>query len=557
MNPYCSNKMWSCSVPIRILLVLALIGSLVAFAILHIAIGISADITLSFYGLFILFYLLIEATFALLNRRRVNIIRSGDLEAKYKEYRPHVINCVIPGYMEEPDYYKACLNSYKSIEEKSDIRIKHVIFVIDGIDSDGLEYMREIFTNVFKEDGQLIILRQTLHDNPVIELDLTLNKKFICIMQPHGGKREALYTGFKLSVEDREITAVVTSDSDSVMDSRAVIELTTMFNDKRVAAATGYVDIFNDETVISYMSRLRYFFSGNLERSYESYKGCVLCMSGPLSIYRADLLKGFLPKWINQHFLGKPCTYGDDRHLTNCILKQGAQTMFTHHATCITETPTTLTRFLRQQLRWNKSSNREMGWTMKFIAQHSIWMTVDVAYQTLYTLFIFGSILYIVYGGMIDNLITYCYGLIIISFLRSLFGVILNRDIKYFLYSYYAVIYLSLMIPLKIFSMVKITDTSWGTRGRVLTSMAVGEWSSVIIWNVIILGGLARKLYNQYNDITYNQIYLLAAIPIFYLVLYLIIKTRAYLNHRRYKKVSPLAQYLAIELTSVREESEA
>lgn len=544
-------KMISCRTFIRLLLVLLLIGTLVTFAVLALTVSITSNTALSLYGVFILSYLVLEGSFAILNRRKVNHIRSGNLKTEFTDKQQHVVNCIIPGYNEDPDYYKACLTSYKQIVETEDIRIKHAIFLIDGLDSDNQNYMKEIFKDVFQEDGQLFVLDKTLRQlrpgeghAPIMDMEapIIMNKKYVCIMQPHAGKRDALYTGFILSINDTEVTAVVTSDSDSVMDKDSVIELTKMLLDKRVGSATGYVDIFNDETIVSYMSRLRYFFASHLERAYESFTGNVLCMSGPLSIYRITVLSQFLESWIDQKFLNKPCTYGDDRHLTNKILENGHATLFTQHAKCITETPTTWTRFLKQQLRWNKSSVREMGWTMKFISNRSIWMTVDVAYQTLYSLFIFGSIIYMVWMGSISNLITYCYGLIIISFIRSLFGVYITGNPKFLLYSLYSIIYLGFMIPLRIFSLCRLTDTTWGTTGRKLINAGLEEWFSVVMWWMIVIGGFIRKFYTSYETITHMQMYLLIGVLCYFVFLATCVWLLAKVNLRRQNR--PLDTYL-------------
>lgn len=524
---------------IRIILVSLLVLLLIVFAAISITINLfgnkdsNIDASISLYGLLIVIYLIIETSFAVLNRIKINDIRRGKVSDQKRDDRKQIINCIIPGYREEPQYYHACLSSYLHISESADMQIKHIIFLIDGMDNED-QYMIDIFKEIYQDNGQII----ELSSMGAVE-SLVFNKRFICITQPHGGKRDVLYTGFKIAILDPEVTAVVTSDSDSIMETDSVMELTAMLRDRRIHAATGSVRIFNDTTTISYMSALRYFYASNLERAYESYNGCVLCMSGPLSIYRADTVEKFIDKWYHQTFLGKPCTYGDDRHLTNCILEAGGRAVFTPFALCITETPQTLTRFLRQQLRWNKSSIRELSWTLKFISKHSIWMTIDVAYQTLYSLFIFCSIIYLVYAGSPSNMITYCYGLIIIAFLRSLYGVILTMQPKYLLYSYYSIIYLGLMIPLKLYAAINLKDTAWGTLGRKLDTSALGEWLSVSIWNLFLLIGLIIKFTTVKESITNTQLYLLLGIPLYFLTLFIITFLLARYNKYRYAKHVP------------------
>ena len=527
----------------RIAMVLTLIGLLITFAALHLTIDMDVNVSLSLYGILILLYLLIQIIFSTLNKRMINSIRNGNVPEEHKDTTGHVVNCVIPGFMEDKNYYKACLGSYLNLAEYDHMHIKHVLFIIDG-DEEKDMYMKDIFLSVFPTaDSEVIHLNKTVDElEPEHADSITLRKKYVCIIQPHKGKRHALYTGFYYSCIDPEVTAITTSDSDTIMGVDSVNELTLVLKDKRIHAATGYVDIFNDRTTISYLSRLRYFFACNLERSYESWTRGVLCMSGPLSIYRTEATKRFLDKWLNQIFWGKPCTYGDDRHLTNCILENGGQTVYTPYAKCRTETPQGLTRFLRQQLRWNKSSIRELNWTMKFITQHSIWMTVDVAYQTLYSLFIVGSILYVIYGGTVSNLLTYCYGLMVIAFLRSLYGVFAGRHVKYLLYSYYTIIYLFMMIPLRVFAMLRMTDSSWGNIGR-RTPTAMGEWISVGLWSSVVVGGIGWKIAANYRDISVLQRFLLGGVVGYFLALWIIIKICATTRCRN-NTVAPMLEEL-------------
>ena len=47
----------------------------------------------------------------------------------------------------------------------------------------------------------------------------------------------------------------------------------------------------------------------------------VTCCSGCFSAYRREAILPHLDWWEHQTFLGKPSTFGDDRSLTNCVLR--------------------------------------------------------------------------------------------------------------------------------------------------------------------------------------------------------------------------------------------
>ncbi|MBV94919.1 Hyaluronan synthase 1, partial [Eschrichtius robustus] len=123
-------------------------------------------------------------------------------------------------------------------------------------------------------------------------------------------------------------------DSDTRLDPVALLELVQVLDeDPRVGAVGGDVRILNPlDSWVSFLSSLRYWVAFNVERACQSYFHCVSCISGPLGLYRNNLLQQFLEAWYNQKFLGTHCTFGDDRHLTNRMLSMGYATNVVHEA---------------------------------------------------------------------------------------------------------------------------------------------------------------------------------------------------------------------------------
>jgi len=72
----------------------------------------------------------------------------------------------------------------------------------------------------------------------------------------------------------------------------------------------------------------------------------------------------------HQRFLGRPATYGDDRSLTNYVLRNW-DVRYDELARSRTIVPTTFKVFLRQQLRWKRSWTRESLIVGRFIWRRS------------------------------------------------------------------------------------------------------------------------------------------------------------------------------------------
>ncbi len=94
-------------------------------------------------------------------------------------------------------------------------------------------------------------------------------------------------------------------------------------------------------------------------RAYQSTFGTVYCSPGALSAYRASAVKAVLEPWLKQSFLGSPATIGEDRALTNDIMRLGYDSVYQREAIVFTVVPTTYKQLYRMLLRWNRSFIRE------------------------------------------------------------------------------------------------------------------------------------------------------------------------------------------------------
>jgi hyaluronan synthase len=85
----------------------------------------------------------------------------------------------------------------------------------------------------------------------------------------------------------------------------------------------------------------------------------VYCCPGALAAYRAQAVREVLESWERQTFLGVPCTYGEDRALTNLILGAGYDSVYQRTAIVHTIVPETYAKLCKMYLRWDRSYIRE------------------------------------------------------------------------------------------------------------------------------------------------------------------------------------------------------
>ncbi|MAU14850.1 MAG: glycosyl transferase family 2 [Muricauda sp.] len=171
------------------------------------------------------------------------------------------------------------------------------------------------------------------------------------------GKRHALYRGFNEG--NGEI--FVTVDSDSIVDKDTLRNLVSPFvTNKECGAVAGNIRVLNNEKeLLPKMLDVSFVLSFEFVRSAESSLKSVLCTPGALAAYRSEAVYACLPAWINQTFMGKPSDIGEDRAMTNMILKQGYHVLFQRNAYAYTNVPEKYKGLYKMFIRWGRSNVRE------------------------------------------------------------------------------------------------------------------------------------------------------------------------------------------------------
>jgi hyaluronan synthase len=498
---------------------------------------------ISIYGIYLLSYLSLQFVLSFLNNR--NIHPKHLKYIKQSEQNATKTNILVVGYKENIIYYTMCLESIKTCLYNAPF-LNKIYIIIDGNSSDD-KYMVDIFLNTFSDYDKKthinlsdtdINVSNTNLDTILSNLstlksysDLINQNNIICISQPHAGKRFALFTGFQLSLLENKlyntnIETVFCTDSDTIISPDTIISMLHPFSNPSIGAVTGNLSIYNKyDSVISFLTYIRYWFAFNLERAYQSFSGSVLCVSGPIGMYRLSSLEKIIVEWHTQTFLGNSCTYGDDRHLTNKILSLYEYVLYTPLAFAETETPSTIYRYYKQQIRWSKSAFREFFWTLPILHKHSIFMSIDLIYMFLYPYAIMTYLFYILWTHNLFELSTFFIIINILGIIKSIYSVVITHNFEYLFYTFYVIPYICIVFPAKLHAIFSIKNISWGTSSRKHLNTSIEfDIITLILWNLSIISGvLYTILYNYYNY-TFDLYTLLhLSIPSSIFVLYFII----------------------------------
>jgi hyaluronan synthase len=358
------------------------------------------------------------------------------------------VSVIIPSYNEKPD---AVVQTVECILAQ-DYPIHEIFFIDDGSkDVSGFEAVKKMENQVEQIYRKLAVNKQA----PVPKL-------VVHRLEKNSGKRHAQIWAFERATGD----VFVTVDSDGYLYPDCVRELVKPFVDPTVMGVTGHINARNkDESLFTKLLDMRYDNAFRVERAAQSVTGNILVCSGPVSCYRREVVIDNLEDYGSQTFLGERVQYGDDRCLTNYAILKG-KTIYQSTARCITDVPSTLRQFLKQQIRWNKSFFRESLIAFKIGLKKPktlVWVLFELSLWLLFGLIIIVSLFTkaIVFGWVL--LVYYFAYLSLSAYARNVYY-LLKHPLIFLLAPVYGLIHITLLFPLRFYALLTIKSTGWGTR---------------------------------------------------------------------------------------------
>lgn len=277
------------------------------------------------------------------------------------------------------------------------------------------------------------------------------------------GKRAGMAEGARRATHD----IVIFIDSDSFIEPQAVRHLTKYFSDPEVGAVSGHTDVWNRDTnLLTQMQAIRYYIAFAVYKAAESVFGNVTCCPGCCSAYRRTYLMEYVDAWLHQKFLGQECTFGDDRSLTNYMIRK-YRAVYSEEAKAYTIVPDRFRVYMRQQQRWKKSWIRET-----FIASGFMWRKHPLAALSFYSyvllafvspiVFFRAMIWYPILFGALPFI--YLFGLLLMLLMHGLYYRIRvgkRTWLLAILSFWFNTVALMWQLP---WAVITIRDSRWGTR---------------------------------------------------------------------------------------------
>ncbi len=282
------------------------------------------------------------------------------------------------------------------------------------------------------------------------------------------GKRAALEAGFRAARGE----LVVTIDSDSEIEPDTLRHMVAPFqSDPKVGGVAGRVSVLNRDGLIGAMLDVNYALAFDFGRAAQSAFGAVACCPGALSAFRRDLILPCLREWLDQQFLGRPVSHGEDQALTNIILKQGYETVYQRHAVIHTLAPQRYRQLCKMFLRWERSFVVEGFSFAKFMftpyRARNRWLpAINFVLTNLRLLTLYAGLVVIPIKLIErpERLRDYFIAMLLAATFTALYYLRKERSHRFLygvVYAFYSFLFLQWILP---WAVVTVRDERWGTR---------------------------------------------------------------------------------------------
>ncbi len=349
------------------------------------------------------------------------------------------------GYLPSVAVIVACKNEENSIAETIECIYKS-------------DYPRHLMQVIAVNDGSTDGTLREMHATRARHPDLV-----VINFEKNRGKRHGMAAGALATKAD----ILVYVDSDSFVESNTVRKMVQGFADPEVGAVCGHANVQNADTnALTKMQQVRYYVAFRILKAAESLFSSVSCCSGCLAAYRRAYVMPILDTWLHQRFMGREATFGDDRSLTNFMLRRW-RVIYDAEAVCTTIVPDNYRVFFRQQVRWKKSWIRE-----SFIAGRFMWRRHPMAAFSFYLALMFpllapvivsnALIVTTVSSGMFSYL--YLYGAALMATLYGLVYLARYRDGMWIYAIAFSFFYMAFLVWQTYYALLTINKNHWGTR---------------------------------------------------------------------------------------------
>ena len=386
------------------------------------------------WSVFSSIYVIIAVSFIWLSMSLLFIVDMKKVKARIMDLTMEY-SVVIPCYNESYDTLTQCITSVMDSRGR-----KQVIIANDGSTS--------------QETKDALITIKNTYGGFIDILNFEENR----------GKKFAQIDAIKQCKYDYCITL----DSDTIVEQDTFLKLVNPLKNNKIGLTNVNVKIMNkDKNLMTKMQELHNYGAFMIGRKSLGGLGIMNCASGIGIGFRKSTFMDFAKEYLDKRPFGFDCKFGEDRYMTNIMLKNRYKVIMIEDAIAHTFVPETLVSFVKQQLRWKISGIIEGIHVLTFSWKTSITLFIysllNIMLPFMCQVVILTIILSSILAGEYINLLYFAIVIIMATLVRDTVIILEERRlIKYIVP--YSILNLTVLLWLWWFALWRIDEKSWITR---------------------------------------------------------------------------------------------
>lgn len=346
------------------------------------------------------------------------------------------------------------------------------VSIVLAVFNEPLEILKQVIESAQKTDypkdkKEIIVVDDGSGNDSVKQLSKLVNPDEVKIIffEKNRGNKFARMEGIKASTGE----IMIFVDSDTTLEEASIRNIVAPFKNPKVGSVSGHLKVQNwGKNLLTKFQEVWYFIGFRVYRGAESEIGMVSCCAGAFSAHRRSAITPEVEQeWLYGKFMGLEVTAGVDRAITNLIMKQGYEAVYQMEAVGQTVVPDTTKKFLKQQVRWNKSWLRETFYMATFAYKRKA-KSIFFYLSTLIHFVNYAFLTFMIYlcpfvikDGWLAT-IYYLFSLALLGLLYALYA----RKYTHAWTSRitFQLIFGLMSVPIFVYSLLTLRDKNWGTR---------------------------------------------------------------------------------------------
>jgi len=184
---------------------------------------------------------------------------------------------------------------------------------------------------------------------------------------PNQGKTQTILNA--LAESTCEVVMIV--DSDTILGPTCIRELAACLGDKRLGAVGAPAIVRNANTnALTTFQVFIYYLGFQLYKQVECAHRKVGVIGGYAFMLRRKAFEELRPALEARNWFGVKVKDGEDRFITHQLLMNGHGTYMDEDAVCLTSVPDTFTKYWAQQVRWRRTTIRDLFFSIRRMPEH-------------------------------------------------------------------------------------------------------------------------------------------------------------------------------------------